>query len=59
MIKYTIIKETSKNNKRMKWHLVGISENGGIHSEWYKTSKDAEHGQYHFETQVPYKYSTL
>lgn len=40
-MEYTIIKETSKYNKSMKYHLVGLNSLGAKFSNWYKTEKDA------------------
>ena len=55
---YKIIKEASKYNKNLKYHLLGISKNGGRHSEYYKTLKEAEYKKYWYEVKVAEKYRT-
>jgi len=40
-----IIKETSKYNKSMKYHLIETTAAGGKMGSWYKTQKDAEYAK--------------
>ena len=56
---YKIIREKNQYNKNLKWHLIGISENGSKHSEWYKTKKEAEYKKIWFEVKVTEKYRTV
>ena len=55
-MKYKILKEASLYNKNLKWHLLGIFENGGKHSEYYKTKKEAEYKKNWYEIKVAEKY---
>ena len=38
---YQIKRETSKYDKSMKWHLIGIGLNGNKFSSWHRTEKEA------------------
>ncbi len=55
---YTITRENNKYNKSFKWHLVGLFDNGGKHSYWYKTKKEALYKKNWFEKGVAEKYRT-
>ena len=41
-MKYRIERETSKYNKRMKWHIIGTSEGIDVTSEWKATEREAK-----------------
>lgn len=54
MYKWTIERKTNKYNKYMKWHLLGIAENGSKSSHWYKTEAEAIKNK---ESQCNYDYN--
>ena len=53
-----IIKEQSKYNKSMKWHLIEFTDAGGKVGSWYKTKKDAEYAKERHES-IAGKYTTV
>jgi hypothetical protein len=41
----------------MKWHLVGIAENGSVYSDWFKTEREAVAKKEYFESGANNKYT--